>query len=27
VPVHTGLANFDSYCWLAIFALLRHRGN
>jgi hypothetical protein len=26
VPVHTGLANFDSYCWLAIFALLRHEG-
>ena len=27
VPVHTGLANFDSYGSLAIFTLLRQRGN
>ena len=27
VPVHTGLANFDSYGSLSTFALLRHRGN
>ena len=26
-PVHTGLANLDSYVSLATFALLCHRGN